>query len=213
MIPATISCCYAFCLPVGTPCNAMVLSAGKIKTSFMVILYFKKQWFNDWLFEFVIFRWKPVCLWTFSHFLLPVWLRPVLAIWSSIGMFIPTGWTRHYPQRRPLMAFYRHWWLAPSITGFMIHQIFNCSQFITFFESNCRHDSCKYFCHYVLIAIYFLLKYIISKKSKCIEAGVKFVNGKGVWYGSIGFPTVLVTSLHMNQHISTTCVNYYWVIA
>ena len=36
MIPATINCCYAFCLPVGTPCNAMVLTAGKIKTSFMV---------------------------------------------------------------------------------------------------------------------------------------------------------------------------------
>ena len=40
MIPATINCCYAFCLPVGTPCNAMVLTAGKIKTSFMVIWLF-----------------------------------------------------------------------------------------------------------------------------------------------------------------------------
>ena len=38
MIPVTISCCHAFMLPVGAPSNAMVLSAGKIRQSEMVIL-------------------------------------------------------------------------------------------------------------------------------------------------------------------------------
>lgn len=36
MVPATINCCHAFMLPVGTPCNAMVISATKIETSYMV---------------------------------------------------------------------------------------------------------------------------------------------------------------------------------
>ena len=36
MIPVTISCCYAFMLPVGTPCNAMVFTAGKMKSRDMV---------------------------------------------------------------------------------------------------------------------------------------------------------------------------------
>ena len=39
MIPATINCCYAFMLPVGTPCNAIVQSAAKIKTSSMVAFH------------------------------------------------------------------------------------------------------------------------------------------------------------------------------
>lgn len=41
MIPVTISCCYAFMLPVGTPCNAMVLTAGRMKPADMVKLAFK----------------------------------------------------------------------------------------------------------------------------------------------------------------------------
>ena len=36
MIPVTISCCHAFMLPVGTPCNAMVISTTKIETSYMI---------------------------------------------------------------------------------------------------------------------------------------------------------------------------------
>jgi len=42
MIPAAIHCSYAFMLPVGTPCNAMVAAAGKIPTSTMVS---QKQYF------------------------------------------------------------------------------------------------------------------------------------------------------------------------
>lgn len=36
MIPAAVHCSYAFMLPVGTPCNAMVATAGNIRTSTMV---------------------------------------------------------------------------------------------------------------------------------------------------------------------------------
>lgn len=36
MIPTTISCCYSFILPAGTPCNAMVLTAGRMKSADMV---------------------------------------------------------------------------------------------------------------------------------------------------------------------------------
>nr|CAH0112211.1 unnamed protein product [Daphnia galeata] len=36
MIPVTFSCCHAFMLPVGTPSNAMVFSAGKMKPGEMV---------------------------------------------------------------------------------------------------------------------------------------------------------------------------------
>jgi len=38
MIPATIHCSYAFMLPVGTPPNAIVLEAGKIEPSHLVII-------------------------------------------------------------------------------------------------------------------------------------------------------------------------------
>lgn len=43
MIPVTFSCCHAFMLPVGTPSNAMVFSAGKMKAGEMVFYYLKQQ--------------------------------------------------------------------------------------------------------------------------------------------------------------------------
>ncbi|KZS01579.1 I'M NOT DEAD yet protein [Daphnia magna] len=36
MMPVTFSCCHAFMLPVGTPSNAMVFSAGKMKPGDMM---------------------------------------------------------------------------------------------------------------------------------------------------------------------------------
>lgn len=49
MIPVTFSCCHAFMLPVGTPSNAMVFSAGKMKPAEMVFV-------KPTLTQFVLFN-------------------------------------------------------------------------------------------------------------------------------------------------------------
>ena len=52
MIPVTISCCHAFMLPVGTPCNAMVISTTKIETSYMVSCFFCSHMAGELFTEF-----------------------------------------------------------------------------------------------------------------------------------------------------------------
>jgi len=40
MVPAATACGYSFCLPVGTPPNAIVYSAANMKPGDMVSLFF-----------------------------------------------------------------------------------------------------------------------------------------------------------------------------
>ena len=53
MIPVTISCCHTFMLPIGTPCNAMVVSAAKMRPGEMVDyfleIFLKRSGFDDFL--------------------------------------------------------------------------------------------------------------------------------------------------------------------
>ena len=54
MIPAAINASYAFCFPIGSSTNGLLLSAAKIKTSDMVINCCSQPTVQHFIMEFYL---------------------------------------------------------------------------------------------------------------------------------------------------------------
>ena len=120
MIPVAISCCYAFMLPVGTPCNAQAISTGKkkLRPSDMVIFISCPTCSINRKLNFThVYRSKLERWWTFSRF------------WSFVPLWRPLEW---------LSLTYRHIRIGPTLRRILSD---NCTPFAFFrMDSTLRHS-------------------------------------------------------------------------